>query len=277
MAKFDAYCATVREVEMPSLAETLAFRVGGSVQKGHVIKRWGQTLQIVRGGQPVAWVGDNQSDSDRFCYVEAKGQSTPLLATAIRTHFPEHQVPRADVAEDFDGEGVYEQIVRIVRHYKGKRTFGKSEIPDSLDDGRTYNAGRRGNVAYMRIYEKGKTVECREMGRPNWVRAESEIRPQYGADKVAAATMSPLQMLGFSAWNKAVWEGLLLTDIERFEPQIRETSFDKTTLHIARTYRRYFETCLEDGIDFMRTIQDVFAEDDRAAAEWEASRRKRAA
>jgi hypothetical protein len=268
MAKFDAYCATIREVELPNIAETLAFRMGAHVDHGHVQKRFGQTLQIVKGGRPFAWVGEHQSDTDRYCYLEAKGPNTPLLAQSLRFYFPEHSVPRADVAEDFDGEGVYDQLVRVIRHYKGKRVFGKTELPDNLEDGRTYNTGRRGNVAYMRTYEKGKTAEFKSAGRPNWVRAEAEIRPQYGADKVAASKMSPLQMLGFSSWCKAVWEGLLLTDIERFEPEIRESSHEKTQLFIARNYRRFLETCQEDGIDFMRTCQEIWSEDDKAAEAW---------
>ena len=275
MAKFDAYCATVREIELPNLAEAIAYRAGGNLQTGSVLPRWGQTLQIVVGGRPCAWVGDHQSDSDRYCYIEAKGPMTPLLAESIREYFPVHNVARADVAEDFDGEGVYDKLVNIIRHFKGKRVFGKTQLPDDLDDGRTYETGRRGNVSFMRTYEKGKTKEFKEMGRPNWVRTEAEVRPQYAIDKIAASTMTPHQMLGFSPWLKNVWEGLLLTELERFEPQIREQSHEKTQLFIARNYRRFLETCAEDGIDFMRTCQEIWEADDAARAAWAAMREAR--
>jgi hypothetical protein len=274
MAKFDAYSATIREQELPNIAETLAFRMGGTVAKGSKMRRFGEVLNIEVAGHAVGWLGENESDTDRFVYLEAKGQHTPILVQHLRRYFPDHSVPRCDVAEDYDGEGVYDQLVNLTRAHKGKRTNGHTQLPDRLEDGRTYNAGRRGNSGYMRIYEKGKQKENQRLGRPNWVRAEAEIRPQYSIDKSVVSGLTPLQCLGLVPWVRTVWEALLEHPVERYEPEIRNQSHERTMLFIARNYRRFLEAQLEDGIDIVRTWQQVWKEDDEAEANWHRAQAK---
>jgi hypothetical protein len=77
--------------------------------------------------------------------------------------------------------------------------------------------------------------------------------------------MSPEQMLGFSAWTKNLGEVLLATNIPRFEPEERHTSFDKTRLYLARAFRRHWEQSKEDGQDWVcigKEIEAIWAADD---------------
>ncbi|MEX5543951.1 replication initiation factor domain-containing protein, partial [Pseudomonas poae] len=46
-------------------------------------------------------------------------------------------------------------------------------LPDS-DDGRTLYLGSQTSAVSMRIYEKGKQLDCGN----DWVRAELQVRPQ---------------------------------------------------------------------------------------------------
>ena len=50
--------------------------------------------------------------------------------------------------------------------------------------------------------------------------------------------------------------------INRFEPEARRYSADKTTLYIARTFRRHLEEMQRNGEDVMRTFRSIWEEDD---------------
>ena len=153
----------------------------------------------------------------------------------------------------------------IVRACKGPKVKGGYiALPDDSKDGRTWAAGTRGGVGYLRVYEAGKHPDRVHLGRPNWARAELEARPHYARDKLAAATMSPLDVWGLAKWTHQVGERLSCCQINRFEPQARQYSHDKTTLYIARTFRRHLEEMQRNGEDFMRTCQDVWEADDLA-------------
>jgi hypothetical protein len=51
--------------------------------------------------------------------------------------------------------------------------------------------------------------------------------------------------------------------IQRFEPEIRKYSFDRTTRYIANTFRRHFEEMLSNGEAIDRTLQAVWQEEDQ--------------
>jgi len=259
--KFDAYGATIREQEFSYVAESLASSIGAIVAKGKPMRRYSHVLNIDDGPRMAAWVGwDTQSGN---VYVEGKGDTTPRLAQAIRVHFPEHSAARIDVAEDYDGPEVFDALQRLVRANKGPKVKGGYvALPDDVEDGKTWTAGVRGGVGYVRVYEAGKHPDRLHLGRPNWVRAEAEMRPHYARDKVAAARMSPLDVWGLSAWTHRVGQALTQCDINRWEPEIRQLSQDKTTRYLALTFRRHWEQMLEDGLHIQATIEQVWKEHD---------------
>ena len=134
-----------------------------------------------------------------------------------------------------------------------------------MQDGRTWAAGTRGGVGYLRVYEAGKHPDRVHLRRPNWARAELEARPHYARDKLAAASMSPLDVWGLCRWTHQVGQRLSGCEINRFEPQARQYSHDKTTLYIARTFRRHLEEMSRNGEDLMRTCRDIWDADDLAS------------
>jgi hypothetical protein len=259
--RFDAYAATIREAEFGHVAEAIASSVGGILCKGKPMRRYAQTLQIDTGPRMAAWVGfDAQSGA---VYVEGKGETSPQLARAIRVHFPEHSCARADVCDDYDGEGAFEALQATIRATKGLRVKGGYvALPDDVQDGRTWAAGVRGGTAYIRLYEAGKHPDRVHLNRPNWVRSEGEFRPHYARDKQAASKMQPLDFWGLTAWTKSVGEALTQTPINRFEPEIRKYSYDKTSRYIFNTYRRHIEEMIANGEDLKRTAQAIWEEED---------------
>ena len=78
--------------------------------------------------------------------------------------------------------------------------------------------------------------------------------------------MTPLQVWGMSSWTRRVGEALAHVPIDRFEPETRRYSHDKTTRYIALTFRRHLAEMLVNGEDIVWTFQDVWNEQDLAEA-----------
>lgn len=261
--RFDAYGATVRGFELPYVASALAESLGGHVGAARGRRRYASVLEVHTGNRMAAWAGLDGGSGD--IYVEAKGETTPAAVEILRSSFPEHTAPRIDVCEDYDSPGAFDRLQALIRASKGPKVkAGYVALPDDVEDGKTWSVGRRGGVSLVRLYEAGKHPDRVHMGRPDWVRAELECRPHYARDKVAAASMTPLQVWGFSAWSCQVAEALTQCPIERFTPKVRQYSHDKTTRYIFNTFRRHFEEMLANGEHIEATMRDVWREEDEA-------------
>lgn len=259
--RFDAYSATIKKIEFGQVAETISRSLDGIVSRGRPMRRYAQTLNVDVGPRTAAWVGlDTASGA---IYVEGKGETSPLLANAIRDHFPDHSVPRADVCEDYDAPGAFDSLLAVVRLTKGQRVKGGYvALPDDVEDGKTWAAGVRGGAGFLRLYEAGKHPDRVHLAKPDWVRVEGEFRPHYARDKLAAAKMAPIDFWGLTGWTHKVGQAIAQTSINRFEPEIRRYSHDKTTRYIANTFRRHLEEMLANGEDLVRTFQAVWEEED---------------
>lgn len=259
--KFDGYGATIRDHQLGFVAERLASAVQGQVCHGKPMRRYATTLSIETGARMAAWVGLEQHTG--MIYVEGKGETTPDLVKGIRDHFPDHSAPRIDVAEDYNDPGAFKALQSLIRQHKGERVKGGYvALPDDVEDGKTWAAGVRGGVGYIRLYEAGKHPDRVHLGKPDWVRAEVEMRPHYARDKAAAAKMTPLDVWGITAWTHKVGLALSQVPINRFEPEIRRYSHDKTTRYIALTFRRHLEEMFANGEHLEATIRDVWKEQD---------------
>lgn len=259
--RFDAYCATLNHQKFKEVIDAISSTMGCQPCKGKPMRRFGQVVQLDDGPHMAAWIGLREDVQQ--IYIEGKGDTSPQLANAIRTHFPVHNVPRADVCEDIDEEGAFERLQALIRASKGPKVkAGYVALPDDVEDGRTWSAGVRGGVSYLRLYEAGKHPDRIAFNRPNWVRPELEVRPQYARDKQAAATMSPMDFWGMSAWTQRVGEAITGASINRFEPEVRKFSQDKTLRYVSLTFRRMFEEMHANGEDIGRSILQCIQEED---------------
>lgn len=265
---FDAYAGTIRDARLEDVAHVLEWSMKGIVNRGPRMRRYGETLAVDVGGRTAVWVGRDQA-SDAI-YFEGKGETTPSLVRSLRKHFVGHTVSRGDVCEDYDAEGAHASLIGFVRRHKGPKVKGGYvALPDNPEDGSTWGAGARGGVSYVRVYEAGKHPDRLHLARPNWARLELESRPHYAKDKLAAASMSPTEFFGFSAWTHRLGEALCQIEIPRYEQPAREWNFDKTTTYLARTFKRHWEEMLSDFGDWQcigRELEAVWKADEEAAA-----------
>jgi hypothetical protein len=152
--------------------------------------------------------------------VKSTGDFAPALASVLRSIAPAHRVSRVDVAIDMQGEGLFDDLVRIMRSVGTDfRLRGEKIIPDDLDEGSTYYLGARSAPTRVRCYEKGKQL-FKLTGDPvwkqffGWARLELQVRPEKGF-KSAAASLSPEAFWGCSAWTKRLSADAVALNPER--------------------------------------------------------------
>jgi hypothetical protein len=267
--RFDAYAGNVRSgVCAAELSETVARGSDARVSRGRPRGRYSDVFELADGSLPVGWIGlDQQLDA---IYFEFKGERTPQASASIRKWFPSHTVSRFDSCEDFDAPGAFKQIVGIMDDAKDPRVQSLAMTPRDGDRGETIYFGSTSSRAMVRCYEAGKMKDRLHFGRPHWARAEAQIRPGKSAEKALAARLSPVQAWGFAAWTKRAAEVLCQVEVERFAPQTVPGSFDRTSLYLARAFRRHLTEQLElfgDWECIGREIEAIWALDDKVEAE----------
>lgn len=274
--RFDAYAGNVAGQSAEQVAEVIGYAMKGSVKRARPRGRYGDVFEVMDGPEAVGWVArDAYLDT---AYFEFKGSRTPDTSAAIRRHWPRHTVSRVDSCEDYDDTSALGRLVGLVDDLKDPRVKSKAIIPRSGDDGATYYWGASTSRVMVRVYEAGKMKERRHMGRPHWVRAEAQIRPGKSLEKVAAASLGPLDVWGFAGWSKRVAERLAQVEVPRFAPLADVPTFEKTTLYLARNFRRHWEELLADFGDWEcvgREIQAVWEADDKAEQERLGTRHQR--
>ena len=262
--KFDAYAGNVSGSSPEEVATMVAWSVRGCVERGRPRGRYHDVFEIKDGPTPVGWVGhDFQLDT---AYFEFKGIRTPDSSFAIRKHWPlKHTVSRLDSCEDYNESGAFDRLVSVVDRAKDPRVKSDEIRPRDGDRGRTIYWGSTTSRVMVRVYEAGKMKDRLHLGRPDWARAEAQIRPGKALEKVAAAQVTPVDAWGFSQWTRRAAELLTAVEVPRFAPPAADPSFDRTTLYIARAFRRHFETMLQDFGDWEclgRELESVWRRDD---------------
>lgn len=264
--KFDAYAGNISGSKPEEVATMVSWAFKGRVERGRPRGRYHDVFELFDVNEGVGWVAhDAQLDT---AYFEFKGARTPDTSAAVRKHWPtKHQVSRADSAEDYNDPAAFDQLVGVMDAAADPRVISDMIAPRNGDRGRTFYWGAVTSRMRARVYEAGKMKDRLHFCTPNWVRAEAQVRPGKSAEKLLAATLSPLELWGFSAWSKRAAEQLTHVEVPRFAPVNVPPTFDRTTLYLARAYRRHFEQMLEDlgdGECVMRELRAVWVADDEA-------------
>lgn len=271
--RWDGIGASLRDVEAGHVADTIRRDLSGILVRSPMRRRrYGSVFDIDVGGRQAAWVGFDEGNG--LVYVEGKGETSPDLVDCIRCHWPDHSAARLDSCEDYKAPGAFEALQSVIR--TSARAAGRGRVPDlgfrALPDdpvkGRTWGSMCRGGVAHLRLYESGKMADRLHLG-PDAVRVEGEFRPHTAAEKRAAATMTPLQVWGLTGWTHRVVEALAKVEVPRFQAPVSPYTQERTTLYLARTFRRHWESLLSDFGDWEcigRELQEVWRLDDEAEA-----------
>lgn len=246
----------------------VAFANHARVERGRPRGRYHDVFEVKAGHDLVGWVAhDAQIDT---AYFECKGATTPQCVGAIRKHWADaHTVSRLDSCEDFNEEGCYGRLVRLVDASADPRVKSDEIRPRNGDRGITTYWGSPTSRVMVRCYEAGKMKERLHLAKPHWVRVEAQVRPGKAAEKAAAARVSPVDAWGWSRWSHRCASALTEVEVQRFCAPAEAAQFDKTTLYLARAFRRHFEELLAERGDWTcvgRELESVWAQDDDAKA-----------
>lgn len=226
MARFDAYSATTTAANPYQLAEL--FGPGMKTTEGRGFHQFGHRLTFTDDtGVAVGAVQWGGGQGDRSM-IEVKGERTPDVVEALRTRF-HHRVTRVDSCADFDAPRAFQRLLRAVRTVKrAHRVWGETrgDWEDHPEQGRTYYLGAKTSPTRFRLYEKGKQAEYAHLSKPDWVRAEVQVRPQKDA-KGSFAHLSPVDVWGSSGWARDL-AGRILQD--HVDPHPAGTVYRRTDL-----------------------------------------------
>ncbi len=266
--KWDAYAGNIRGARSHQVAEMLAFGTHGSIERGRPRGRYHDVHEVRNGPTPVGWIAhDPQLDT---AYFEVKGEHTPVAVATIRRHWAaDHSVSRMDACEDYNAPGAFDQLVAVLDRNKDPRVKSDEIRPRDGDRGRTIYFGSPTSRVYVRCYEAGKMRDRVHFGKPDWARAEAQVRPGKSAEKLIAARCSPLEAWGFGAWTQRAAADLSQVEVPRFAPDVLPPTFDRTTLYLARAFRSHFEEMLADFGSWRCVgdeLQAVWKADDEAKA-----------
>jgi hypothetical protein len=87
--------------------------------------------------------------------------------------------------------------------------------------------------------------------------------------------VSALEAWGFARWSQRAAESLSHVEVPRFAPESEPAQFDRTTLYLARTFRRHFEEMLSDFGSWScvgAELRAVWLADDEARSSLKAKR-----
>lgn len=243
MIRFDGYTATTTAANPYQLAEL--FGAGLEQQQGRGFHQFGHRLALNDGVGEVGAVMWGGAHGERSL-IEVKGERTPEVVEALRSRFP-HGVTRLDACADFDAPGAFscllEPLLEVKRKHrlKGRRDGDWEDFPEQ---GRTQYVGSSKSTTMVRLYEKGKQPEYLHLERPDWVRAEAQVRPGTKEAKAEFSRVSPAGAWGASAWTRE-FAALVLED--HVDPHPAGTTWRKSDLdtRLAWLCRQYGATLLE--------------------------------
>ncbi len=265
--KWDAYAGNISGSKPADVAELLAFGVQGGLSRGRPRGRYSDVWDVKDAGTSVGWVAhDSQLDT---AYFEVKGARTPDAVSTIRRHWSEsHTVSRCDACEDYSEPGSFDSLVALLDAHKDPRVKSLEIRPREGDLGRTINFGSPVSRIYVRCYEAGKMRERLHFMKPDWARVEAQVRPGKAIEKAIAARISPLEAWGFGGWTQRAAEALAQVEVQRFAPDTTPPTFERSTLYVARAFRRHWEEMLLDFGSWREVgaeIEAVWKADDEAS------------
>lgn len=242
--RFDWYQATIPDHPLEVVEAVLArLAPGGQVTEGRGLHGYGQSFTVRRSdGDRAALIlcgGNNGARPN----AQATGAQAHDFASLVRELWPAHKVTRFDAAQDMAGEGAYETLEATCRELAVERSLkGTAIVPDDVADGRTYYIGAPASDVRTRLYDK--TAEQRRHLPPerhdeipeHWVRIEAQVRPRKEAG-FFAATLTPEQAWGCSAWTHELARRLFSLEVARVEMQAgRESDHDRTYRFMLQQY-----------------------------------------
>lgn len=240
--------ATVRE-DPAEVYGVLSHALGGELEAGRglngyhhsaFVKRRGETLARVLYGGPNGWP-----------HVIASGGATDDVVPVLRHEWQGfHEVTRMDSAQDFDQEGGYDALCKVMEELAERHGLARQQI-ESVVNGhrsRTTYLGAPSSRVRVRLYEKGRFEHQKghEEAPLHWVRLEAQLRPTGQDARRIAAELDASGAWGLSHWTRELAFLAMGLDVPRVTmQQRREPDYARAIEAIRRQYGGVLARALE--------------------------------
>lgn len=224
-ARFDWYQATVSG-EVPSIMAALSDIAPTGAPRWEDMQRaphgyaFGRRLNDGDGQVAMVWWGGTHE----LPHVVSSGETAQPVSELLRTRFP-HRVTRADACIDYADPGAYDRLQDLALDVARERKIKVGTAGDHLitKEGRTVYLGAPSSHTRLRIYDKAAELrhkfrnDIRHLTVPdNLARLEFQVRPQTIDAKYHAARLSPIELMGSTAWGRELMKRVGDMDIEPF-------------------------------------------------------------
>ena len=242
--RFDWYQASIPNVHPEAIMSALSKSdYYGDWEQIRPMKNYDAAAAFVVGNETRFKINFGGQNEEHGANVVGSGSHAQALADVVREQFPTHRVSRLDSCEDYFHADAYDYLRKVALKIGKDHRIQCREIVKPLpesDDGRTLYLGSQTSAVSMRIYEKGKQLDCGS----EWVRAELQVRPQKDL-KSMIAYLDPTQVWGLSKWSHAVGVQLGKKNLQRVDAQVYQPSdHDRAYRFMLKQYRRVLEQML---------------------------------
>jgi hypothetical protein len=218
--RFDWYECTVDQSADEFIA-SLIDGLDGTFKPGRGRQGYAHGCSIERDDRKLCevwWGGDTQKDT---AHAFASSDTAPAFAEFMRKLYPVHAVTRCDICSDWDEQGLYERLHRLGVELADRYNLKYRPVEEKrrgVSLGRTLYIGSLSSPHFMRVYEKGLEQAAKGVqASPHWVRVESVIKPAKKPQRLAVASLQPLELVGVSPFGRDYWSRLLGFEAEAFE------------------------------------------------------------
>lgn len=227
--RFDWYQATVQSEVAPLLGSLEGACHGGlprweDMPKAPQGYAFGRRLHDADGQVCMVWWGG----CHELPHVVSSGESAQAVAEVLRSDYSlAHRVSRADACLDYADPGAYDRLQALALEVARDKRVKVDTRGDHLltKDGRTLYLGAPTSHTRLRLYDKAAEQRAKVRNDPvrlaavppELARLECQVRPATPIARAAAAQISPIELMGSSAWMRELMRLVGGLDLAPFE------------------------------------------------------------
>lgn len=242
--KFDWYQASIKEASPDVIMATIQkVEKHGDWEETRPLKNYYRAAAFVVGSETRFKINFGGQNEEHGANIIGTGPAAQPLSEILRAKFPVHRVSRLDACEDYHHPRAYAYLRGLALKIAKAQRVKCREIVKPLiesDDGSTLYLGADTSALSMRVYEKGKQLDC----GTEWVRVELQVRPQKD-QKAIVSMLSSTEVWGLSKWSHAMAVEMGKKNLQRVNAQVWQPSdHDRAYRFMLKQYRAVLESML---------------------------------
>lgn len=252
-ARFDWYQATIEHPPLWLKMEIEKSPLGGQTWHDSRPKGGYATCESLYRPDGLHLLDLMHGGANAHPHIVATGAAADEAAALVRSVAPVHLVARADVCEDVESPGWFDQAfstILEVAQEKRVKVFRHGEW--DLAKARTVYLGSPTSAVRVRMYEKGAEMMAKhpaakhEFSR-DWVRMEIQVRPAKRESKIQMSRVPAADWWGCSGYSQQLADRLLCQEVPRLAVGTiwRASELERAEMHMIKQYKNVFERLLE--------------------------------